>query len=578
MIKQILLQNKWLVIFASLLGAATSLFSLYLIMMVNSSLNLDYAKVSGLVVPFALSLAGLFCFGVLSQFMLTKLSSKLVAYLRTCISKWTLLSTYQQVEKAGAARIYTALTADITKLSQGFAVFPVLLFNMATIVVCLGYLCFLSPSLFGFLILILVFAVGCAHLIMKVGLGVAAESRDMEEALFKSFRSMVEGNREYSLKWQQRDFLLDRRLDAEVDKARRLEEKAQLYWNISVNWTNLILFLSLAVLVVISKLFLAVDNIVLASFIFVLVYISGAIGYVMTSSQVLARAFISLRKIDDLGLASETWSGKSKDAPVPPPGKIEKLEIKGLRYGYDASDGGESFTIGPIDFSIREGECVFIVGGNGSGKTTFIKNLLGLYSIGAGTVALNGVQVGPKNIDWYRGHFETIFNDCHLFEQILDQEGRPADDDVIRPYLEQLDLYGKVATRNGRLSTTEVSSGQRKRLALVQALVSDVPIVIFDEWAAEQDPHFRAVFYREILPQLKKKKKTVIAISHDDAYFDVADRIVKFDRGHASEIEADDLGGFYTGDLFKRRGRARAGSGSEPGNSFHGELVRSGQI
>ena len=76
-----------------------------------------------------------------------------------------------------------------------------------------------------------------------------------------------------------------------------------------------------------------------------------------------------------------------------------------------------------------------------------------------------------------------------------------------------------------------LSSGERKRLALVLSLLEDKPILLLDEWAAEQDPPFRRKFYHEILPWLKRQGKTVVAVTHDDDHYDVADRVLRMQFG-----------------------------------------------
>jgi len=178
---------------------------------------------------------------------------------------------------------------------------------------------------------------------------------------------------------------------------------------------------------------------------------------------------------------------------------------------------------------------LFLTGGNGSGKSTFGKLLTGLYTPDKGSIKLADKTISNTNRRWYRNCFSTIFSDFFLFEQVLDKQGKLADDGAIRQFIEKLQLQNKVTTKNGILSTTNLSQGQRKRLALLLVYLEDSPICLFDEWAADQDPHFRNYFYTELLPDLKKQGKTVIVISHDDRYFHLADRVIKFDNGQIDE-------------------------------------------
>ncbi|MEV0335327.1 ATP-binding cassette domain-containing protein [Nocardia sp. NPDC050717] len=194
----------------------------------------------------------------------------------------------------------------------------------------------------------------------------------------------------------------------------------------------------------------------------------------------------------------------------------------------DAEDSG--FRLGPIDLVFEPGQITFIVGGNGSGKSTLAKLITGLYVPRSGSLSLNGERIDHDNIEWYRQNSSAVFTDFHLFEDYLGFDRHGIDADVQR-YLEELQIAHKVTVRDGRLSTVDLSQGQRKRLALLTALLEDRQIYVFDEWAADQEPRFREVFYREILTDLKRRGKTVIVITHDDRYFDCADQLVKLDFG-----------------------------------------------
>ncbi|MEU1431000.1 ATP-binding cassette domain-containing protein [Nocardia sp. NPDC005746] len=196
---------------------------------------------------------------------------------------------------------------------------------------------------------------------------------------------------------------------------------------------------------------------------------------------------------------------------------------------------GSGFHLGPLDLTFEPGQISFIVGGNGSGKSTLAKLITGLYVPQHGHLSLNGEAVDHENIEWFRQHSSAVFTDFHLFEDYLGfDEGV---DDEVRKYLKELQIDHKVTVENGRLSTISLSQGQRKRLALLTALLEDRPIYMFDEWAADQEPKFRDVFYREILVSLKNRGKTVIVITHDDRYFDCADQLIKLDFGRIAEVK-----------------------------------------
>jgi len=209
---------------------------------------------------------------------------------------------------------------------------------------------------------------------------------------------------------------------------------------------------------------------------------------------------------------------------------FESLELQGVLHSYHCEQDDSNFVLGPIDLTFREGELVFLVGGNGSGKSTLAKIIAGLYVPEAGGIRLDGQAINDSNRDGYRQLFSAVFSDFYLFENLLGLEN-PELDSQAKQYLKQLHLNHKVRVNRGTLSTTAVSQGQRKRLALLTAYLEDRPFYLFDEWAADQDPHFKNIFYTQLLPELKARGKTVLVISHDDRYFGVADRIIKLDYG-----------------------------------------------
>ena len=191
--------------------------------------------------------------------------------------------------------------------------------------------------------------------------------------------------------------------------------------------------------------------------------------------------------------------------------------------------------LGPINMQIEAGEILFLTGGNGSGKTTLAKLILGLYAPETGQVKLNGEDITDENRESYRQYFSVVFTDFYLFDSLIGLDQTDLDERA-QKYLSMLQLDKVVEVKDGKLSTIRLSQGQRKRLALLTAYLEDRPIYLFDEWAADQDPLFKEVFYYQLLPELKSRGKTVIAISHDDHYYHVADRVVKLDYG---QIEYD---------------------------------------
>jgi cyclic peptide transporter len=273
---------------------------------------------------------------------------------------------------------------------------------------------------------------------------------------------------------------------------------------------------------------------ILMSFIMVLLYLIGPVTGILNSIPGLVQMRVAWKRV----------KGLIKDIPanIPPSEEarvvhdvpeIKDLKAKGIYFEYEAEDENEKFTVGPIDFTAKKGEIIFIIGGNGSGKTTLAKLLTGLYIPEKGVITVDG-----KIIDNYRlgEYFSVVFGNFHLFEKLydVDIEGK---EEILKNHLEMLRLQEKVKVEDGAFSTIELSGGQRKRLALLRCYLEDRPIYLFDEIAADQDPEFRKFFYRDLLIKMKERGKIIIAITHDDHYFDVADRVVKIDMGKIDLVE-----------------------------------------
>src|SRR5438477_5185435 len=260
-------------------------------------------------------------------------------------------------------------------------------------------------------------------------------------------------------------------------------------------------------------------------------YLMGPLAGVLGSFSVFGRANVAFQKVDQLGvsLGARPEQDCSISRPESEPA-FERLELVGITHSYHQEKEDSYFVLGPISLSFRPGELVFLAGGNGSGKSTLAKLVTGLYPPESGEIRLDGKLIHDANRDDFRQLFSAVFSDFYLFESLLGLDGANLDAHA-QDYLVQLHLNHKVKVRDGVLSTTALSQGQRKRLALLTAYLEDRPFYLFDEWASDQDPLFKNIFYTQILPALKAKGKTALVISHDDRFFHLADRVLKLDYG-----------------------------------------------
>jgi putative ATP-binding cassette transporter len=260
--------------------------------------------------------------------------------------------------------------------------------------------------------------------------------------------------------------------------------------------------------------------------------IVGLIPYLGKCNEA-AKAIFNLEEALDAGREA-AMATPAVGAAVPR--QFDVVTLDSVRFSYQG-DEEETFVLGPVSLTIKNGEILFIIGGNGSGKSTLLKLLSGLYRPDSGQILVDGVEVRNGNIQDYREMFSAIFSDFHLFEKLYGHLG--VEEARVSTLLKDMYLDRKVRFAGDRFSTLELSTGQKKRLALVVSLLDSRPIYVFDELAADQDPEFRRYLYEQLLPRIRNEGHTIIAATHDDRYFHVADRVVKLEIGKVVEVTTD---------------------------------------
>ena len=466
---------------------------------------------------------------VYSADILQVLGSRLACDLQIELSRKILSARLRRLENLGAHRLLVALTDDIRAVTAALMDIPIAMVNIAVVIGGLVYMALLSWHMMVVVALFMV--VGTSTYYWSLVLGVKRQrlERDKEDHLFKHFRGVTEGIQELKIHHPRREsFFTKMRHTAE--EFRDLRVAAQRIFIIGASWGNLLFFIVIGVVIFMGSTLEGIDRPVLSGYIIVLLYILGPLQMVLFAAPNLTRADVALEKIERLGL---NLLEDAEESAVPS-GELsrtfERVELRGVEHTYHHVDQASHFTLGPMNLEFRPGELIFIVGGNGSGKTTLAKLLIGLYAPEKGDIRVDGEAVTRQNREDYRHLFSVVFSNFFLFEDLLGLES-PDLDERAQQYLKQLQLQHKVRVRQGRFSTVDLSQGQRKRLALLQACLDDRPIFLFDEWAADQDPEFKKVFYHQILPELKARGKTILAITHDDAYYGVGDRVIKLDYG-----------------------------------------------
>lgn len=501
-----------------------------LIALINHVLNdADRSRLlQATVTGFAILVIGKLVTGFLSQLWLIRYSQQAVADLRRQMVRRILGVPLRRLEQLGGARIMAALVDDVNSLMTALFGFPTLAVNLAVLIGGSVYMAFLSWHLLVGMGVLIVFGAGCYRLLVRSGFKALFQAREAEDRLYAQFRTLTDGIKELKLHQQRRSAFLKEGVQDTTAEFQKYTVAAETRFMLAHNWSHLLFYILVGMILFMLPTLRQTDIKTLSGYVLTVLYLMGPLAGVMSSLAVFSRADVALRKIDSLGVTLGEDSDES--AVAKPVLDFTRLELRGVAHTYRSADTDDQFTLGPIDLTFRRGELVYIVGGNGSGKSTLAKIITGLYPPEAGEIRVDGQVITDANRDDYRQLFSTVFADFHLFDTLLGLHSRDVDVQA-EEYLTQLHLNHKVKIANGRISTTALSSGQRKRLALLTAYMEDRPFYVFDEWAADQDPLFKDIFYRQLLPELRNRGKTVLVITHDDRYFDQADRLLKLDYG-----------------------------------------------
>jgi putative ATP-binding cassette transporter len=301
---------------------------------------------------------------------------------------------------------------------------------------------------------------------------------------------------------------------------------------------NAMLFVMLTAVVYSLQLYNDMDAKTLTGIVSAVMFLWGPFMALMLGLMPYIRANLALDEIAALEEKLETAArtgAPTQDADDPWHGRMGRIEACDVEYEYPTQNGAGTFRIGPLNFHIDAGEVIFIVGGNGSGKSTFLKVLTGLYTPTLGSLVVDGCVVSRNNVATYRDMISAIFTDFHLFAKLYGLAG--VEEEAVHRLIARMRLEGKTTFVDRAFTKLTLSTGQKKRIAMIVTMLEKRPICIFDEWAADQDPEFRKYFYDELIPMLRKEGKTIIVVSHDDRYFYCADRVVTMEYGKIRSIE-----------------------------------------
>lgn len=463
-----------------------------------------------------------------AMYKATEVMGHMMHNLRTKLCDKLARSSLRDVEEYGRSEIYSHLTVDIDNLSRTSLTLMKTFQAAIVLLFCTIYIGWLSG--FGMLVLLIGFTVSIAAYLFqyKEAANNQKKAREGESQFFQIVGDELNGLQELKLNESKTKSLLNNSQQIS-DQFRIHYARSELLFFKSFLISQLGLFFVLSIIVFIPGSWLTGGGTIYFQLLAALLFAMSPVEQIVDSIGTISRGLVSLEKLNGLEKrlkeASQDRHLQNETVAKTPP----HIALRNISLTYRSLSDDDCFKVGPVNLELKPNEVLFIAGPNGSGKTTLLKLLTGLYWHDEGHIEVDGKILSAGQVTDYRQLFSAVFTDYHLFSELYGIDN--PDRQQVSGLLEKFDLAHKTHLENGRFSTINLSSGQRKRLALTAMLLEDRPIIVFDEFAADQDPKFREYFYELLLPDLKRKGKTVLAISHDDRYFGCCDRLIKLDLG-----------------------------------------------
>ena len=436
------------------------------------------------------------------------------------------------MESEGLPRLLNVLVEDVNMVTGAAVAIPMLLVSSVTVVGMMGYLATLDLTIFG--IGIVAIALGVLMFALPVSMAgkLYRRARIQRDLIQEGARGLVSGAYELKLDRVKAARYLHEEVELPQRASLRFEKLGDALLHIAGNASDLLSFFVIGLVVFILPRHMDLPpshGIVMA-----MLYIAGPIAAILAQMRQLQLGQVAVARIGALDGHAEDIADSGDSATF---AQWSRFGVRAASYRYPQPAGASEagFALAPASIEFERGQINFIVGGNGSGKSTLSKLISLHYQPATGGVYFDGCRIDRANLAAARLRVAVIFSNYYLFPKLYRAPGE-ADQAKIARWIDALGLRGKTECIDGRFTTTKLSDGQRRRLALLVALLEDRDIYIFDEWAADQDPAFKQIFYRDILQEMKRDGKLVIVITHDDRYFDCADRVIFMESGAITEI------------------------------------------
>ncbi|MBN2824232.1 MAG: cyclic peptide export ABC transporter [Campylobacterales bacterium] len=515
----------------TIIGAISAIANAGLLAIINLAAKLTYSSTLNynFLAMYVIVFAIFFLAKKFAILEANKEIEKILKDIRTRISHKIKASELLTIEQLDSAKIFMRLTRDTTLISQASIEILATLQSLMMVFFALLYILIISPPMFITIVSAIVLTVAIYTIFSKEAQKELAKGGMIEEEFFHSLEATLDGFKEIKINSAKRDFFYAKHVAI-------LERLYNLRINLSQRFTAIMMFaetflyILLGTLVFVVPHFIFEDSVTIIQVTAAMLFIIGPIDNALYLFPMVSNINRSIKNIYTL---EENLERQLQLTPTIQGANtfenFNELKLKSLRFDYYNQENEQLFGIGPIDLTIERGEVIFILGGNGSGKSTLMKTLLSLYPASSGNIYIDDQRLTQQNYQSYRDLFGIILSDFYLFQELYTNHN--LNYGYIEELLEEMGLAHKTRFVDGKFTNVNLSTGQRKRLALIGSILEDKPIYIFDEWAADQDPQFKEYFYHTILPKLKNEGKTIIAVTHDQAYFDLCDRAFRMEDG-----------------------------------------------
>ena len=521
------------------LSLASAALGIGVIAFINQRLLTPLADPWQVLPKFLALIALLLGITLASQLALTTLGHRFVYQLRGRLIKRILDTDIDHLEQLGGPRLLASLATDVRYITVAFVRLPELVQGGVLTVGASAYLAWLSPPLLGVMVLWVAFTTAVGLRLVAQVYHQISRVRDIEDRLYESYQAVIDGRKELALNRDRAEWLYREQYSPNAKAYRHHITLSDTFHLSAINWFNIMMLGAIGVVFFLANGMGWASIQVATTFSLTLLFLRAPLIQAVGAFPTLLNARVAFEKLEALALADHT----PKFSPVQAADRREAmagwqtLALQAVSYRYPAQESGAGFAIGPLNVTLERGEVVFVIGGNGSGKSTLARLLTGLYYPDAGVLALDGKPLTGDDWAAYRRQVSAVYTDFYLFDQLMGPQGEAPDTPLVREWLCSLGMEEKLAFDGDRVTSVRLSQGQRKRLALLLAVAEQRDVLLLDEWAADQDPLFRRVFYHELLPRLRALGKTVVVISHDDHYFGAADRLLEMRHGKLYELE-----------------------------------------